>query len=62
MKYYAIKRPDGEWMMNTFSETVDEAWMEAAWLLGDPWTFCRDNFKKRGYTCVEVSGFVEVGK
>jgi hypothetical protein len=62
VKYYAIKRPDGSWIMETFSKCIDAAWVEGAWhsaLTTDAWKAWAI---AAGYTCVEVSGFVEVGK
>ena len=52
MKYYAIKRPDGSWIMR--SAATNE---RAAWDKGELYDV---EAIKLGYTCVEVSGFVEV--
>ena len=53
MKHYAIKRPDGSWIMASFANTKVRAWDIA----GD-----QPRLVAAGYTCVEVSGFTEVGK
>lgn len=67
MKYYAIKRPDGSWIM-CFADAVWTAWQAASredQNLHDLWVIhgyaAAPKFAEAaGYTCVEVSGFVEV--
>ena len=68
MKYYAIKRPDGSWVMTRPFDTEASAWKEASWhdqRLADirkpyfPNGDCSKDAEAAGYRCVEVSGFRE---
>jgi hypothetical protein len=57
VKYYAIKRPDGSWIMVAGAGIFD-AWERALGIVSSEIAA----FEAAGYTCAEVSGFVEVGK
>ena len=67
MKYYAIKRPDGSWIMGKPALSESRTWANT-WFVdgglcairrvgGKSW---KDAAIAAGYRCVEVSGFVEV--
>ena len=67
-KYYAIKRPDGSWIMARPNAVDKEAWREAAKedgrlrdiVTNSPWASTISSACCQGYRCVEVGGFVEV--
>ncbi len=62
-KYYAIRRPDGSWIM-AVADSASEAWYPASEIDEGLEAFrgVRGTTKARkaGYRCCEVSGFVEV--
>ena len=64
MKYYAIKRPDGSWIMDSLSKMSDQAWLNALTFRERmpvfSWKTWMADAESAGYRCCEVSGFVEV--